>query len=120
MLRRAMTALRKPTMFADEFLAWAERQPGRWELLEGVPTAMAPERVVHGDTKYRVARSLDAAIAKARVACRFVLDGAAVRIDAKSLYQPTRSSIAANRSPATRLKFPIPSSSSRCCRPATP
>jgi Uma2 family endonuclease len=32
--------------------------------------------------------ALDAAIAKAKVPCRFVLDSAAVRIDQKSLYQP--------------------------------
>jgi Uma2 family endonuclease len=83
-----MTALRKQAMSVDEFLAWAERQPDRWELFDGIPTAMSPERVVHGDTKYRVARALDAAIAKARVPCRFVLDSAAVRIDQTSLYQP--------------------------------
>jgi Putative restriction endonuclease len=49
---------------------------------------MSPERVVHGDVKYRVARALDVAIAKAKVPCRFVLDSAAVRIDQRSLYQP--------------------------------
>ena len=50
-----MTALREQEMLSiDEFLAWAERQPGRWELVDGVPTAMSPERVIHGDTKYRL------------------------------------------------------------------
>jgi Uma2 family endonuclease len=49
---------------------------------------MSPERVAHGDVKYRVARALDIAIAKAGGPCRFVLDSAAVRIDQKSLYQP--------------------------------
>jgi Uma2 family endonuclease len=88
----AMTALRRQIMSVDEFLAWAERQPDRWELVEGIPTAMSPERVVHGDVKYRVARALDFAIARAqvraKVPCRFVLDSAAVRIDQRSLYQP--------------------------------
>jgi Uma2 family endonuclease len=83
-----MTALRKPEMSVDEFLTWAERQPDRWELVDGVPTAMSPERVIHGDTKYRLARALDAAIAKAKIPCRFVLDSAAVRIDPRTLYQP--------------------------------
>src|SRR5258708_3449143 len=83
-----MTALRKEQMTVPEFLAWAERQPDRWELLDGMPVAMSPERIVHGDTKYRVARSFDAAIAKAQVPCRFVLDSAAVRIDARNSYQP--------------------------------
>jgi Uma2 family endonuclease len=83
-----MTALRKPSMSVDEFVPWAERQPERWELFDGTPVAMSPERIIHGDTKYRVARALDEAIAKAGVPCRFVLDSAAVRVDARSLYQP--------------------------------
>ena len=83
-----MTALRKERMTSSEFLAWAGEQPDRWELFDGVATAMSPERVIHGDTKYRAARAFDAAIAKAQVPCRFVLDSAAVRIDAKNTYQP--------------------------------
>ena len=36
------SAQRKMTV--DEFLVWAEGQDGRWELYNGVPYAMAPER----------------------------------------------------------------------------
>ena len=75
-------------MSVDEFVPWAELQPERWELLDGTPMAMSPERIIHGDTKYRIARALDDAIAEARVPCRFVLDSAAVRVDQRSLYQP--------------------------------
>ena len=83
-----MVALRKERMTVNEFLPWALQQPERWELLDGVPIAMSPERIIHGDTKYRAARMFDDAIAKARVPCRFVLDSAAVRIDARNSYQP--------------------------------
>lgn len=83
-----MTALRKQLMTADEFLVWAERQAEQWELFDGTPIAMSPERVIHGEVKYRVARALDIAIAQSGIPCRFVLDSAAVRIDARSLYQP--------------------------------
>ena len=83
-----MTALPRASMSVEEFIAWAERKPERWELFDGVPVAMSPERVVHGDVKYRVARPLDGAIAKTGVPRRFVLDSAAVRIDAKNLFQP--------------------------------
>jgi Uma2 family endonuclease len=83
-----MVALRKEQMTVNEFLRWAEQQPEQWELLDGIPTAMSPERVIHGDTKYRAARTFDGAIAQARVHCRFVLDSAAVRIDARNSYQP--------------------------------
>jgi Uma2 family endonuclease len=83
-----MVALRKERMTVSEFLPWAKQQPECWELFDGIPTAMSPERVIHGDTKYRAARAFDAAIANARVPCRFVLDSAAVRIDARNSYQP--------------------------------
>jgi hypothetical protein len=36
MVMCAMTALLKQTMSVDEFLSWAERQPDRWELVEGI------------------------------------------------------------------------------------
>jgi Uma2 family endonuclease len=83
-----MTALRKQRMTVNEFLPWAKQQAERWELFDGIPTAMSPERVIHGDTKYRAARVFDAEIAQARVPCRFVLDSAAVRVDTRNSYQP--------------------------------
>src|ERR1044072_3301361 len=85
---RAMPALRKSLMSVDEFLPWAEQQSERWELFDGIAVSMSPERVIHGDTKYRAARAFDEAIGKAGVPCRFVLDSAAVRIDARNSYQP--------------------------------
>jgi Uma2 family endonuclease len=103
-----MTALRKELMSVDDFVAWAERQPERWELLDGIPTAMSPERVVHGDVKYRVARGLDRAIASANVRCRFVLDSAAVRIDARSLYQPDALVYCGEPVPGDALEIPNP------------
>src|ERR1700684_2184842 len=81
-----MVALRKEQMTVNEFLRWAKQQPEQWELLDGIPSAMSPERVIHGDTKYRAARTFDGA--HAGVPCRFVLDSAAVRIDARNSYQP--------------------------------
>ena len=83
-----MTALRKEQMTAEEFLAWAPTQPERYELFDGSPVAMSPERVIHGRTKYRVARTLDDAIDRAGLKCEVVFDSAAVRIDAKNSYQP--------------------------------
>src|SRR5580704_4172674 len=83
-----MTALRDRQMSVDEFLAWARDEQGRWELFDGVPNAMSPERVIHGDVKYRVARALDTAISASGLPCHFVLDSAAVRVDTKTLYQP--------------------------------
>lgn len=103
-----MTALRKERMTANEFLAWAMQQPGGWELLDGVPTAMSPERVIHGDTKYRAARAFDAAITNARVPCRFVLESVAVRIDAKNTYQPDVLVYCGEAVPGDALEIPNP------------
>jgi Uma2 family endonuclease len=83
-----MTALLKQRMSVDEFDAWAERQPARFELFKGVPVAMSPERIIHVNTKHRVARALDDAVANAGLACHMVADGVAVRIDGRNSYQP--------------------------------
>ena len=80
-----MLAAQQRPMSVEEFLAWSKDEPARFELLEGTAVAMSPERVVHGEVKYRVARALDDAIRKAGLPCRFVLDSAAVRIDSHSV-----------------------------------
>lgn len=103
-----MTALRKKRMTVNEFLPWAKQQPERFELFDGVPLAMSPERVVHGDTKYRAACAFDAAIAKAGVPCRFVLDSAAVRIDVRNSYQPDVLVYCGEPLPGDALEVPAP------------
>ncbi len=83
-----MAALAKSPLTFEQFLAFAEGRNGKWELIDGVPVAMSPERVAHGDMKYRVARALDEAISRSKRPCRFVLDSAAVKVDAKNSCQP--------------------------------
>ena len=95
-------------MSVDEFLSWGEGQAARFELFDGTPVAMSPERVLHGDTKYRVARALDVATENAGVPCRFVLDSAAVRIDARSLYQPDALVYCGEPVPGDALEIPSP------------
>jgi len=103
-----MTALRKEQMTVNDFLPWAKQQAERFELFDGVPLAMSPERVIHGDTKYRAARAFDAAIAKVHVPCRFVLDSAAVRIDARNSYQPDVLVYCGDALPGDALEVPTP------------
>ena len=74
---------------ADEFIVWALEQPtGRFELDNGVVVAMAPERANHGRAKARAWRALDAAIAARGLACEAMPDGATVRIDDRTVYEP--------------------------------
>ena len=83
-----MTALPKPGMTVDEFLAWSATATGRWELVEGRPVAMAPERARHAATKFAVQAGLAGAIRSAGVPCRMLPDGMTVRIDARTAYEP--------------------------------
>jgi Uma2 family endonuclease len=47
----AMTALTKPRMTVDEYLTWAEDNPGRYELFRGEVYAMPRETVGHAERK---------------------------------------------------------------------
>ncbi len=74
---------------ADEFIAWALEQPeGRYELDNGVVVAMAPERVSHGRAKNRTLRALEGAIAALGLGCEAHPDGATVRVDDRTVYEP--------------------------------
>ena len=75
-------------MTVDAFLAWAEDQPGRYELDNGQAVAMAPERMGHVSAKTAAFNALGAAVAAARLPCQALPDGAGVRIDAATLYEP--------------------------------
>jgi Uma2 family endonuclease len=83
-----MTATAKKPMSADEFLAWGEGQEGRWELHDGVPVAMAPERIVHLQSKGRAFRSLQTAIERANLPCEAFPDGATVRVGDQAVFEP--------------------------------
>ena len=75
-------------MTVDEFLAWAVEQTGRYELENGTAVAMAPERLGHVRAKTASFNALAAAVATANLPCEALPDGAAVRIDAWTLYEP--------------------------------
>ncbi len=97
------TALKLMTV--DEFLPWAEGKEGRWELHDGVPVMissadpvmMSPERAAHIRTKFSAAKALDGAVAAAGVACEVFTDGMAIRVDARTTYQPDASVVCGPR-----------------------
>jgi Uma2 family endonuclease len=69
-------------MSREEYRRWAEQQPkGRFERVEGVVLAMAPERASHNDTKMRVWLALRQAIAEAGLPCHVYGDGMTVEVD---------------------------------------
>ena len=55
-------------MDVDAFLAWAEGRQGRWELRDGQPVMMAPERAAHALTKFSAQMALKEGIQTRRPA----------------------------------------------------
>ena len=67
-------------MTVEEFLIWADERPDeKWELVDGVPVAMAPERIRHSEAKGETYSALKAAIARANLPCRVWVDGPGVK-----------------------------------------
>ncbi|HEY1454149.1 MAG TPA: Uma2 family endonuclease [Roseiarcus sp.] len=89
------TALKLMTV--DEFLLWAEGREGRWELHDGVPVMMSPERVVHNRSKFRAATALRDALSAAGSPCEVFTDGLAIRIDARMTFEPDASVVCGPR-----------------------
>ena len=83
-----MVALPKQRMTVDTFLAWAEGQPGRFELVDGEVFAMAPERAGHALVKYATQTALKRAIVAAGADGHMMPDGMTVRIDATTTFEP--------------------------------
>jgi Uma2 family endonuclease len=83
-----MTALPKTRLTVDEYLAWAEQQPGRFELLDGAVVAMSPEGAGHAERKAAVHAALLAAIRSRGLASYALPDGMTVRIDDTTAYEP--------------------------------
>ena len=65
-----MSPALKQTMSADEFLRWAEGKDGRWELHDGIPAMMSPERVLHGDAKGEAYAALREAVRRSGLPCK--------------------------------------------------
>jgi Uma2 family endonuclease len=76
-------------MTFEEFLAWVEPQPrGRFELLDGVVVAMSPETGAHLRAKHRAVRALEDAITAAGLPCEALPDGATIRVDDVTAFEP--------------------------------
>jgi Uma2 family endonuclease len=84
-----MNNLALKRMTVPEFLAWTETQENpRYELIDGEPIAMAPERAEHVRAKLRAANGLEAAIQRAGLACQAFVDGLTVAVDESTGYVP--------------------------------
>jgi Uma2 family endonuclease len=89
------TALKLMTV--EEFLPWAEGKEGRWELHDGVPVMMSPERLAHIRTKARAVRALEDALQLAGLPCEAVADGLTVKVNSGATYEPDASVVCGPR-----------------------
>jgi Uma2 family endonuclease len=80
---------RQTAFTADEFIAWAlDQATGRFELDNGAVIAMAPERVDHTRAKRNVTIALHNAIGARGLPCEVLPDGASVRVNERTVYEP--------------------------------
>jgi Uma2 family endonuclease len=83
-----MSAALKQGMTVDEFLVWAEGQPGRYELCGGAVYAMSPQRAGHAKVKLAVTLELIRAVKAAGLPCHVMPDGMTVRITDDTAHEP--------------------------------
>jgi Uma2 family endonuclease len=95
-------------MTVDEFLVWAEGQDGRWELYNGVPYLMAPERTGHGQVKFAVQTALVQGIRKVGLPCHMLPDGATVRISQHAAHEPDALVYCGSELPRDAIEVPEP------------
>jgi Uma2 family endonuclease len=72
----------------EQFLVWAEAQPGRFELADGEVYAMAPETAGHAERKAVVYAALKAGVYARGLHCHALPDAMTVRIDEVTAYEP--------------------------------
>ena len=103
-----MSTASQRRMTVDEFLVWAEDQEGKWELYNGVPYLMAPERTRHGERKFAVQAALLAGIRRAVLPCYMLPDGATVRISPTTAHEPDALVYCGPKLPGDAIEVPNP------------
>lgn len=95
-------------MDVDTFLPWAEKRGGRWELRDGQPVMMAPERAAHALTKLSAQIALREGIHRAGLRCQLYPDGMTVRITARSAFEPDALVVCPAPADLNTLEIPNP------------
>jgi len=103
-----MSTLAQRKMTVDEFLVWAEGREGRWELYNGVPYQMAPERTRHGKPKFAVQLALHRAIQRAGLECHMLPDSSGIRISRHVMHIPDALVYCGPELPGDALEVPDP------------
>jgi Uma2 family endonuclease len=95
-------------MSREEYRAWSERQPtGRFERMNGVVVAMAPERIAHNRRKGRAYGALRNAVRAAGLPCEVYVDGVTIEVG-DSDYEPDAVVHCGARLPDDAIAVPDP------------
>jgi len=104
-----MKTASKPAITVDEFLAWSEGQErGRFELFAGEIVMQQSERIAHVSVKGNIYVALRNAIAQAGLKCSALMDGATVRIEDDTAFEPGALVYCGERVPGSSLEVPNP------------
>ncbi len=95
-------------MTVDEYLTWALDQPGRFELIDGVVRKMSPETVGHAEGKHAAVIALKSAIKRSGLAYFALPDGATVRVDKDTAFEPDALVYAAPRRDSEDIEITNP------------
>src|SRR6266446_5023101 len=107
-MMRAMTAVTKTRMTVNEYLAWADTHPGRYELYNGEVYAMSPEGAGHAAVKFAVQTALLAGIRARKLPCHMLPDGMTVRVDDATAYEPDALIYCGPKLAPTAIEVPAP------------
>jgi Uma2 family endonuclease len=103
-----MNIAQKQALTVDEYLAWAEGRPGRYDLYNGTVYAQAAERAAHAEMKLAIPMALVAQVRARRLPCHVMPDGMTVRIDEMTAYEPDTLVYCGPKLPPSALLVPNP------------
>jgi Uma2 family endonuclease len=103
-----MNILTKTPVTVDEYLAWAEGRPGRYELYNGVVYAMPSERAAHAKMKLAIHMAFVAEVRARRLPCHVMPDGMTVRVDEFTAHEPDGLVYCGPELPPSTLLVPNP------------
>jgi Uma2 family endonuclease len=103
-----MNAIPKHRMTVEQYLAWAERRPGRYELVNGAIHETSPETAGHAKTKAALYVALMMAIRRHGIGCHALPDGMTIRVDETTAFEPDAVVYCGEELDATAVEVPNP------------
>jgi Uma2 family endonuclease len=95
-------------MNVDEYLAWAQSQPGRYELFAGAVVTRSPEGAGPATVKYAVQSALLTGLRARGLPCHMLPNGMTVRIDQMTAYEPDALVYCGTRLAPSAIEVPAP------------